>query len=236
MLRTSNTGYELVQLLIDLLPDEKWGLDAARAFQVITSEDDLLNKSNHAVIRLLYKQRFFAFVFPKLLGNASQSGDSGKPTAMMALTTGLRSNYLIALSNIIANIPKEILLSELPSLLPLLLQSLNLKSPVLRANAINTLYVMVMESPEIISSQVETMIPALLTQIEKSSSNPPNVRISSLRCLAILPTHLPFDSVDPFQKQVVRKLGTVLDDPKRQVRKEVVDCRHAWYTSSGKLS
>ena len=95
---------------------------------------------------------------------------------------------------------------------------------------------MVMESPEIIATHIETMIAALLTQIEKSPSNPPNVRISSLRCLAILPTHLPFDSIDPFQKQVVRCLGAVLDDPKRQVRKEAVDSRHAWYTSSGKLS
>lgn len=225
-----------MQLLIDLLPDEKWGLDAARAFQVITSEDDLLNKSNHAVIRLLYKQRFFAFVFPKLLGHASQGGDSSTHTLPMELTTGLRSNYLIALSNIIANIPKEILLPELPSLLPLLLQSLHLKSPVLRANAINTLYVMVMESPEIISSQVENMIAALMTQIDKSPYNPPSIRISALRCLAILPNHLPFDAINPFQKQVVRKVGTVLDDPKRQVRKEAVDCRHAWYTSSRKSS
>src|SRR5436190_23211141 len=79
-----------------------------------------------------------------------------------------RSNYLIALSNILANIPKEILLSELPSLLPLLLQSLNLPSPVLRANALNTLYVMVMESPEIMSSHLDSMIPSLLNQIELS--------------------------------------------------------------------
>src|SRR5271163_5176563 len=94
------------------------------------------------------------------------------------LIQAAQSNYLIALSNIIANVPKEILIPELPSLLPLLLESLKLPSPVLRANAINTLYVMVMESPEIVSSQIETMITALLTQIEKSHSNPSNVRIA----------------------------------------------------------
>src|SRR5436190_20408266 len=144
-----------------------------------------------------------------------------------------RSNYLIALSNIIANVPKEILLSELPSLLPLLLQSLKLPSPVLRANVINTLYVMVMESPEIISSHLKTMILNLLDQIELSQLNPPSVRIASLRCLAILPTQLNSDSIDPFQKQVIRGVGLILDDPKRAVRKEAVDCRHAWYSSSG---
>ena len=148
----------------------------------------------------------------------------------------MRSNYLIAISNIVANFPKEILLPELSSLLPLLLQSLGLKSPVLRANAINTLYVMVIESPEIVSSQLEEMIPALLRQMEYTPSNPPSVRTASLRCLAILPTHLPFESVDRFKKEVVRQLGQRLDDPKRAVRKEVVDCRHAWYSSSGKLS
>jgi DNA repair/transcription protein MET18/MMS19 len=152
------------------------------------------------------------------------------------LTKVVRSNFLIALSNIIANIPKEILLPELSSLLPLLLDSLELSSPALRANAINTLYVMVMESPEIMSSHLDSMIPALLRQIELSPSNTSNVRVSSLRCLAILPTHLAFESIDPFGKQVIRQIGTILDDPKRALRKEAVDCRHAWYSSSGKTS
>lgn len=78
MLRTHAKGYDIVQLLIDLLKDEKWGMAAARAFHIISSEDDLLNKSNHAVIRLLHKQRFFMFVFPQVVSNASsQSEDSG---------------------------------------------------------------------------------------------------------------------------------------------------------------
>jgi DNA repair/transcription protein MET18/MMS19 len=148
----------------------------------------------------------------------------------------IRSNYLIALSNIISNIPKEILLPELPTLLPLLLQCLNLPSPVLRANALNTLYVMVMESPEIISPHLETMIPILTSQIKISPSNPPKVRITALRCLAILPSHLNFTDIDPFRKTVIRAIGEVLDDPKRVVRKEAVDCRHAWYTCGGKLT
>jgi DNA repair/transcription protein MET18/MMS19 len=212
-------------------------MDAAKAFQVIASDDDLLNKSNHAVIRLLHKQRFFMYVFPRLVESASSQGDdSGNPVCIWLLTLVVQSYYLIALSNIIANVPKEILLPELPSLLPLLLKSLNLSSPTLRANAINTLYIMVMESPEIASSQLPTMIPILLNQIELTPSNPVNVRIASLHCLAILPTHLPFTSIDPFKKQVIRSLAKVLDDPKRAVRKEAVDCRHAWYTSSGKLS
>src|SRR5208282_6270053 len=54
-----------------------WGIDAARAFQTITSDDDLLNKANHAVIRLLHKQRFFMYVFPKLVESASSQNDSG---------------------------------------------------------------------------------------------------------------------------------------------------------------
>jgi len=147
-----------------------------------------------------------------------------------------KSHYLIALSNIIANVPKEILLPELPSLLPLLLQSISLPSPILRTNAINTLYVLIMESPEMVKSHVETMIPVLLKQIDLTPSNPASVRIASLRCLAILPSNLPFDSIDRHKKEVIRYLGTILDDPKRQVRKEAVDCRHTWYSSSGKLS
>lgn len=75
VLRTHAKGYELLQLLIDLLQDEKWGIDAAKSFQTISSDDDLLNKSNHAIIRLLHKQRFFMFVFSKIVGTANSLGD-----------------------------------------------------------------------------------------------------------------------------------------------------------------
>jgi len=165
------------------------------------------------------------YVFPRFVENATSLSDD----------SGVRSNYLIALSNIIGNIPKEILLPELPSLLPLLLQSLTLPSPVLRGNAVDTLYVMVMESPEVVSSHLDAMIPVLLNQIDLSPANPSTLRISSLRCLSMLPTHLPFDAVDRFKKLIIRRLGTILDDPKRVVRKEAVDCRHTWY-STGKLT
>jgi len=95
---------------------------------------------------------------------------------------------------------------------------------------------MVMESPEIMSENLEAIISVLLAQIPPLPANPPPVRIASLRCLAILPAQLSFSAVEPFKKMVIRKVGEVLDDPKRNVRKEAVDCRHAWYSSSGKTS
>jgi len=76
-LRTHALAYELIQVMLDLLRDEKWGKDAGRAFQTIAGDDDLVNKSNHAVIRLLHKQRFFSFVFPKLVQNARAIEDEG---------------------------------------------------------------------------------------------------------------------------------------------------------------
>jgi DNA repair/transcription protein MET18/MMS19 len=236
VLRNHAKGYELLDLFIGLVPNEKWGVGAASAFQVIVGEDDLLNKANHAVIRLLYKQRFFATVFPKIVQNAnSLSDDSGKTTRFVTDLVG-KSNYLIALSNVIANIPKDILLPELPSLLPLLLQSLSLPSATLRANAINTIYVMTVESPEIIATHIEQLIPILLEQVTLTRSNPPAVRIAALRCLSILPNHISFEFIDSWKQRVIRHLALVLDDPKRQVRKEAVDCRHAWYSSTGKTS
>jgi DNA repair/transcription protein MET18/MMS19 len=95
---------------------------------------------------------------------------------------------------------------------------------------------MVMESHETISTVLDALISTLLTQIPLSPENTPPVRIASLRCLAILPTQLSLEAIDPFKKLVIRRVGEVLDDPKRNVRKEAVDCRHAWYSSSDKIS
>src|SRR5947207_15955588 len=115
------------------------------------------------------------------------------PNLTLTNLKAAKSNYLIALSTIVANIPKDVLLPELPTLLPLLLESLHLPSPVLRANTINTIYVMTIESPEIISPHIDALIPTLLSQVYYAASNPSTVRTAALRSLGMLPAHVSFE-------------------------------------------
>lgn len=56
-----------------------------------------------------------------------------------------------------------------------------------------------------------------------------NVRIIALECLASIALKGKPDVLRPFKPSVVKELSTALDDKKRLVRKNAVDCREKWY-------
>lgn len=55
------------------------------------------------------------------------------------------------------------------------------------------------------------------------------MREAALRCLRIFPNKFRDETLLPYRKQVTKNLMAVLDDSKRVVRKEAVDCRAAWF-------
>ncbi|OLL26490.1 MMS19 nucleotide excision repair [Neolecta irregularis DAH-3] len=197
--------------------------DTAAGFALLSQDHEILNPTNHAVIRILHKQRFFVFCLPRLFDG------------FKAAQAGIKPNYLIALSNLLANTPQKIYSSDLPEILPLLLESLTLNHSNVKASTIDTLYVTIFKSPALISEHVATIVPQLLKAIQLSEINTMNVRLAALKCLSIIPGSIRYELIHPFKDQVVRGLLGSLDDPLRIVRKEAVDCRHKWINASGLL-
>ena len=54
------------------------------------------------------------------------------------------------------------------------------------------------------------------------------VRFKALRCLRAFPGKVKQSTLQPYKIPAVRGMVMALDDPKRDVRKEAVDCRAAW--------
>lgn len=67
LLRAEKYGFDVTSKLIDLLGNKEYGSMASRGFGVLLGEDELLKKENHAVVRLLAKQRVFSQCVPKLV-------------------------------------------------------------------------------------------------------------------------------------------------------------------------
>ncbi|ORZ06645.1 hypothetical protein BCR42DRAFT_158103 [Absidia repens] len=86
------------------------------------------------------------------------------------------------------------------------------------------------EAPEVIADNVQSLIPALLKLLEPEEKNAMNVRIATLKCLAQFPSSVSRDVLLPYAVYVTKQLGRTLDDKKRLVRKEAVDCRGKWFT------
>lgn len=241
VLRLAHTEKVLDRLLA-LLSIPNHGLHCARGFGLLLAPDEALSKENGAQIRLLAQQRVFNFCVPKIA------------KGFRAVDTSLKPNYLIALSGILKYVPTDILMTEIETLLPLLLQSLDLNDQEVKAATIESIIVISQESPSAVEGHISSLINRLLktaesristinsnstttadkqqqeqqTQRQQWEKNTAKVRLNALRCLWIFPRRIKDSALLPFRNRVVRSLWEVLDDRKRDVRKAAVECRTAW--------
>ena len=121
--------------------------------------------------QLLYRQRFFAFLLPKLVTSHKE-------------TTGTHQTvYLAALASLLQHLPKQLALTELPKvrfsddtlcknapadtsvglqLVPLLITSLDLPDASLRANVLDALGTLVAEVPAELDNAISGIVGKVL--------------------------------------------------------------------------
>ncbi|XP_073541066.1 MMS19 nucleotide excision repair protein homolog isoform X2 [Phyllobates terribilis] len=91
-------------MMIGLLSDRDLGPLAADMFSLLVSDSpDILNKACHADIRIMFGQRLFTENVPKLMQGFHAARGDDKP------------NCLKALSHVLNCLPKQVLMTELPS-------------------------------------------------------------------------------------------------------------------------
>ena len=215
ILRLAQTE-EVLSRLLSLLSDPSCGLASARGFGLLLAPDEIMSKENGANIRLLAKQKVFNICIP-IIANDFRNAE-----------TALKPNYLIALSGILKYTPTEVILQELETLLPLLLQSIDLQDSDVKAATIQSLTIISQESPKAVEGHMGSLVSRLLKAASEPKLNSTSVRHNALRCLRIFPGRVKDSTLLPYKNAVVRGLLGVLDDPKRGVRKEAVECRAAW--------
>ena len=207
---------EILKQLLDLMSSRECGIASARGFGLLLAPDEILSKENGANIRLLANQKVFNVCIP----NIAQRFGSADPA--------IKANYLVALSGILKHMPTEVVMPEISTILPLLLQSLDLEDSEVKAASLQTLTVVSHEDSKAVEEHVGSLVSRLLKCVTYSEINSANVRHNALRCLRIFPGTVKDSTLLPYKSTVTRGLLNVLDDPKRNVRKEAVECRAAW--------
>ncbi|XP_023117868.2 MMS19 nucleotide excision repair protein homolog isoform X1 [Amphiprion ocellaris] len=204
----------LTDKLFSLLDDTDLGPMAADSFSLLMSDfTDVLNRSCHADVRIMYRQRFFSENSAKLVQGFN------------AATQEKKSNYLKALSNIVNKLPKQVQVTELPALLSLLLEALTCPDQGVQLSTLSCLEPVLINPPPALIQQLEALVNRLLALL---CSPAMNVRIVSLRCIHAL-SSFPVHEVLPFRARVLRALAKPLDDKKRLVRSEAVQARGEWF-------
>uniref|UniRef100_A0A671TTT0 MMS19 nucleotide excision repair protein n=1 Tax=Sparus aurata TaxID=8175 RepID=A0A671TTT0_SPAAU len=203
----------LIDKLFSLLDDADLGPMAADGFSLLMSDSsDVLNRSCHADVRIMYRQRFFSENSAKLVQGFNAAPQEKKP------------NYLKALSNIVNKLPKQVQVTELPALLSLLLEALSCPDQGVQLSTLSCLEPVLIDPPAALIQQLEALVNRLLAL---TSSRAMNVRIVSLRCIHAV-SRFPVHEVLPFRARVLRALARPLDDKKRLVRDEAVQARSEW--------
>ncbi|KZF23815.1 DNA repair and TFIIH regulator [Xylona heveae TC161] len=206
----------ILELLVSQLADAEYGQIIARGFDMLLSQDHALSEANHAIIRKLHKQKVFNVCTPRIA------------TGFQAAPVSARANYLVALAGLLKDVPSEIIMPELETLLPLLLRSLDLDDPSVSAATLDTITVVAVQNAKGLEGHIASLVGRLLSCGEVKPSNPSTVRKSALRCLGLFPTRIRHEVLLPYKTQVMHRLLAMLDDPRRDVRKTAVDCRKEW--------
>ncbi|KIV77463.1 hypothetical protein PV11_09256 [Exophiala sideris] len=247
-LRLAPKTNEYLTSLVDLLDENRYPRDvsrrAAMGFATLLAPDDVLSKQNAAQIRLLAPQRVFQVLTPLISERFRASQNPSE-----------KEHYLISLSGVLAHVPSDIVMPELPTLLPLLLQSLDVADQAVKVATLETLAVVISNNPTALEDSGH--IPALVKRLvavasvpkhkhkqivdQKSSvgtvqNNLPKTRRLATRCLTLLPKYITggagrANPLIALKREVLHGLMNVLDDVKRDVRKEAVDARAAWLRS-----
>ncbi|NWH75754.1 MMS19 protein, partial [Piaya cayana] len=213
VLRYHPLSSRLTDKLLGLLGDTELGPAAADGFALLMAESpDVLHKGCHADVRIMFRQRFFTDNVPKLVQGFHGAGPD------------VKANYLKGLSHVLNHLPKPVLVTELPTLLSLLLEALSCSDRVVQLSTLSCLQPLLLEAPQIMSLHVETLVTKFLSL---TSSPTMAVRIAALRCVHAL-TSLPTAVLLPYKARVIRALAKPLDDKKRLVRKEAVAARGEW--------
>lgn len=158
ILRLVNVN-EVLSRLLDLLSLEELGSEVAHGFQLLLASDEVLSKKNGATIRLLARQKTFHAAIPNIAKAFRDTEAHGRP------------NYLIALSGILQCVDSSILITEVPTILPLLLQSLDLEQQEVKAASIGTLAILAQEDPDSIGEHVSSIVGRLLSAAANSKTS-----------------------------------------------------------------
>lgn len=189
---------------------------------------------------VLYKQRVWA-LFQPLLKDEYISASAEQQAVYMQATSAL-----------LKHLPGGVLIQSAPFLLPILLTTMPRVGEAACDEAVLSLHNMLRTSEQpilnLLLDHLTSVIPQLV-QIAASASKKrpvlgitpspsaeasgrtpasPAARLAAAECLKVL-LKLPFVKINPLRNTVVNGLHPALDDPRRDVRKNIVATRNDWY-------
>ncbi|BFZ53302.1 hypothetical protein PYCC9005_000325 [Savitreella phatthalungensis] len=217
VLRGHGFSKDMLLALCNDLDDAERARQAAEGLELVARNDEFLTRENHALIKPLHKQKFFAIVMPELVKRERSAKSAGQ----------VKDACITAACSIVANMPKSVYGAQLADIFPLLVQGLDANDASCKIAVLEVLLACDSDAKDTVASHLTDLVPRLLSITSSKTSL--RCKITALRVLASFPSLLRRDQLEHVRKAVILGLGTSLDSPKRLVRREAVVARHQWY-------
>lgn len=222
VMRNSSLSLKFQDYLAEKLSNEKVGSFVAKKFEVLVTDLVLMGKYKGVAhgnnVKILYKQKYFSEIFPKLVDLQKKSSD-----------LSVKANYLTALSLTVKHISSKVMEPYMAELAPILLQTLSLPLAEVKVSALRTLKDTAEKHNQLATEHAQSLYPTLLQLVLPGPHNHVQVRLLSLKLLETLSAVVPINYSLPYKNDIIRGLEPVLDDNKRIVRKQCVVTRQAFF-------
>ena len=150
---------EILGVSSQIIQSPASGTEAARAFELLFAPDEVVSREHGAIIRPLSKQRAFGVCLPLIAAAVKIS----EPTT--------KTKHLLALSGMLRHIDTGLLFPEMTTIVPLLLQTLDLEDSVAKNGTIKVLMAAIQEDPATLEGDVASLINRLLKIAANGAAN-----------------------------------------------------------------
>ncbi|CCE63621.1 hypothetical protein TPHA_0F01360 [Tetrapisispora phaffii CBS 4417] len=211
-----------LEKFVNLLENDKVGDFVAKLFEVFVVDIGSycskkgISRSNN--VKVLYKQKFFNYVFPEIVSKYKLVTD-----------LNIKSNYLTALSMILKHVPNLLLELVIQELVPMLLEALKMQNADVKISSLETLNSVCEKNSVLTTKYFHTLVPLLLKLLKKSNTNNVRVRLLTMQLLQLIALSVPINYSQSMKNNVLTELLDTLDDPKRIIRKKGIDTRQIYF-------
>jgi UTP-glucose-1-phosphate uridylyltransferase len=145
-------GDSLSKTALKLLLNKEISIEIAQAFDIALNEHDHLNKSTHAKIQVLYKQRFFSMNVFSLLSSLKEEKEN-------------EFALLLAVANMIKQVPHTVLLNDIDKIFPIVIQALSSSDQNLIMAGVKTILFLIQQSKQKVVDNLNTIVSHLLKSV-----------------------------------------------------------------------
>jgi len=172
---------------------------AVHGFGVIVAEEyaNVLTKSQHAVVRLMYKQRLFQEQLPFVVDSFSKGGAAARTTCLQVLSLLMgavpkqvrRGREELWYSENGLCLFYKVLLAELPVCLPLVLEALNSNENDVLVSTLKTVTGLLRDAPESLADHTGTLVNRLLQLTTAPAMIIRRAALEALQAMTSLPNY-----------------------------------------------